>query len=439
VAIGKALAAWFAVAAFVAQAGVDNGVARLQGRWVVTAAELQQQPFPAVVGGILTIASESFVIRTAGGNVVRGTLQVGSTALPGRIDLVHADGSYWEGIYTVDGTRLRLAYVDVGSSEPRPTAFATSLSSEAAVLELRRDTRPSPRATTPAALNAALVELGRHLFYDTRLSGNGTQSCATCHQQDRAFTDGRARGLGSTGELHLRSPMSLINVAFRGALTWSKPDLRSLEEQALVPMLGTDPIELGLGGHESRVYGGLADDARYTRLFAAAFPAQRDAVTTVNVAAALAEFQRSIVSVRSPFDRYRDGEDDTALSPAALRGSVLFFSGRKARCFTCHRGANLDGDSYLNTGVNDDAGTFRVPTLRNVAVTAPYMHDGSIANLEEVLDHYVAGGRVPRPDRPPGLQPLTLTGEERRDLLAFLESLTDREALIDPRWSNPWR
>ena len=348
-----------------------------------------------------------------------------------------------------------------------------------------------PRLPLDAPMTPERVELGRHLFYDTRLSGNGTQSCATCHIQALAFTDGRARGLGSTGERHPRSAMSLVNVAYRDALTWANPTLRSLEEQALVPMLGTDPVELGLSGHEPRVYAALAASPVYQRLFAAAFPppAPADAhedgieplVTTRNVALALAAFQRSIVSFRSPYDRYRFHGDEAALTPAARRGMALFFS-RRARCGGCHLGhtvsteigLNLDGGSkastsplsdppvflfhntglydlpgrmpypadntgkYAHTGKLEDAGRFRIPTLRNVAVTAPYMHDGSIAALGEVLDHYVAGGRAPNPQQSESIQPLTLRDDERRDLIAFLQSLTDEALLRDPRWSDPW-
>jgi len=331
-----------------------------------------------------------------------------------------------------------------------------------------------PRVPLDKPMTPARVELGRRLFYDTRLSGNGTQSCATCHLQSLAFTDGRARGLGSTGDEHSRSPMSLVNVAYRDTLTWAHPQLQSLEQQALLPLLGTAPVELGLQGHESRIYRELASDQVYRPLFAASFPGEVSPVTTENVATALSAFERSIVSFRSPFDRYRELEDASAMSAAALRGSVLFFSNRKARCISCHRGLNLDGGSktvatppeeapiftfhntglynlhgrmsypqdnlgaYAHTGNIEDVGKFRVPTLRNIAITAPYMHDGSIATLDGVLDHYVAGGRTPNPSRSTGLTPLTLTADERQDLIAFLESLTDRELLQDRRWSNPW-
>ena len=331
---------------------------------------------------------------------------------------------------------------------------------------------PAVPSTTP--VTPARVALGRRLFYDKRLSGNGTQSCATCHVQERAFTDGRAQGLGSTGALHPRGPMSLINVAYRDTLTWANPNMRSLDEQTLVPLLGDAPIELGLKGHEARVYSALAADPVYRPLFAAAFPKDPAPVATTNIAAAIAAFERSIVSFRSPFDRYRQNEETSALSESAQRGMVLFFSNRKASCISCHRGLNLDGGSkvangpadeepifqfhntglynlagllsyppdntglHAHTGRSEDVGKFRVPTLRNIAITAPYMHDGSIATLDEAIDHYANGGRTTNPARSTGLKPFTLTLDERRDLIAFLESLTDREALRDPRWSDPW-
>jgi cytochrome c peroxidase len=326
-----------------------------------------------------------------------------------------------------------------------------------AVAQFQWDLPPrvaAPRVPVDNPMTPARIELGRRLFYDTRLSGNGTQSCATCHRQELAFTDGKAHGVGSTGMVHPRSPMSLVNVAYRDVLTWTNQELRTLEQQALVPMFGAEPIELGLSGHEDRIYRTLAADTVYRPLFAEAFPGETTPVTTGNIAAALSAFERSIVSFRSLFDRYREYEDRSAMSESAIRGSVLFFSNRKARCISCHRGLNLDGGAktvntapgeelvftFHNTGLSSDqVDTFRVPTLRNIAVTAPYMHDGSIATLEETLDHYVAGGRASNPLKSTGLQPLTLSADERRDLIAFLESLTDREALSDPRWSNPWQ
>jgi len=170
-----------------------------------------------------------------------------------------------------------------------------------------------PRVPADNPMTEAKVELGRYLFYDTRMSVNGKSSCATCHRQDLAFTDGRAVGVGTTGELHSRSAMSLVNVAYAAALTWSNPKLTELEEQALVPMFGEHPIELGL--REGDAFQAiLRSDAKYRVLFERAFPGETELFTIKNVTKALACFERSIISGRSPYDRYHYVGDDSALS-----------------------------------------------------------------------------------------------------------------------------
>lgn len=326
---------------------------------------------------------------------------------------------------------------------------------------------PPPPVADPSSLTPARVALGRELFYDVRLSINGTQSCGTCHRREFAFTDARPRALGATGELHPRGSMSLINVAYRDTLTWADPRAMSLEAQALVPLFGEHPIELGLKGHEARVYRRLADDVMYLRLFREAFAGEATPITTANIVAAIAAFERTIVSFRSPYDRYRFRGQKDALSPAARRGEQLFFSRRRVGCVQCHGGLNFDGGGraagaapaplpFHNTGLflryaepntglqahtgdPSDEGKFRAPTLRNIERTAPYMHDGSVATLAEVIDHYAAGGRAAHRNRSPLLRPFTLTPAERDDLLAFLASLTDIDALVDTRWGDPSR
>jgi cytochrome c peroxidase len=339
---------------------------------------------------------------------------------------------------------------------------------------------PMPKIPEDNPLTAAGIELGRHLFYDARLSANETQSCASCHEQALAFTDGVARSIGSTGEAHPRSAMSLANVGYYATLTWVNPVLRELERQALVPLFGEDPVELGLSGMEDDLLERLAAEPRYPALFAEAFPDEETPVNLNNVARALASFQRSLISGGSAYDRYLAGETES-LSAAARRGLDLFFDER-TECFHCHGGFAMsdavsfegkvfDETPFHNTALYDvdglgsypeaspglvtftgraeDRGRFRAPTLRNVAVTAPYMHDGSIATLDEVLDHYAAGGRTlsdgphagtgsENPYKSEFLSGFTLTGEERQDLLAFLESLTDWEFLGDPRHADPW-
>ena len=314
------------------------------------------------------------------------------------------------------------------------------------------------------------VELGRHLFYDTRLSGNGAASCATCHQQQLAFTDGRARATGSTGAMHPRSSMSLLNVAYTPSLTWAHPTLHSLEEQALVPLLGDVPVEMGMSGRQTHFLAQARKDAHYQQLFRQAFAVEPDPFTWNNVVKALACFERSLVSFRSSYDRYRYAGEEAALSPAAKRGEQLFFSSERAGCFQCHGGITFSGavqtqgseppsmpfhntglsnlpDPFtyaaLNTGLHahtgrqEDIGKFRTPTLRNIAMTAPYMHDGSMATLEDVVQHYERGG-LPNPNKSHIVQGFTISQQERQDLIAFLHSLTDIAALQDPRWTDPW-
>ena len=340
---------------------------------------------------------------------------------------------------------------------------------------------PRPRVPADNAMSADKVSLGRYLFYDTRLSVTGTFSCATCHEQRRAFTDGKAHGVGATGEVHPRGPMSLANVAYSPVFTWANPLVRDLERQALVPMLGENPIELGLAGRENALLDRLRADGIYPALFPRAFPNEASPMTMANITKAIASFERTLISGRSPYDRYRLGVDPNAISESARRGESLFFDER-TECFHCHGGFNftetvdydnlaspqiefhntglynLDGKGAYpaaSTGIRDvtgkesDMGRFKAPTLRNIAVTAPYMHDGSIATLEEVLDHYAAGGRtIPDgPHRGVGsanpyksgfVKGFTMTPAERADLVEFLRSLTDDEFLRDPRFGNPW-
>jgi cytochrome c peroxidase len=188
-------------------------------------------------------------------------------------------------------------------------------------------------------MSAAKVELGRYLFYDLRMSVNGTVSCATCHKQELAFTDGRAVAIGATGEPHSRGAMSLVNVAYSAVLTWSNPQIRALEDQALVPMFGEHPVELGLRQGDGFLPK-LRSDARYQTLFASAFPTESEPFTIPNVTRALASFERSIISAQSPYDRYHYGGDESAVSDSAKRGEILFFS-QPLSCFRCHGGFNF--------------------------------------------------------------------------------------------------
>jgi cytochrome c peroxidase len=279
---------------------------------------------------------------------------------------------------------------------------------------------PVPKVPASNPMTAEKVELGRHLFYDKRLSVNGTQACATCHQQQLAFTDGRPVGIGATGEHHPRGPMSLVNVAYNATLTWNNPAMKELEEQALVPMFGEHPVELGLRRSDG-IPESVKADARYRGMFAKVYPGDADPFTVDNLVRAIACFERSIISGRSPYDRYHYGGDDNAVSDAAKRGEVLFFSQPYA-CFRCHGGFSFSSSEMHAM----DAGAFKAPTLRNIALTAPYMHDGSLPTLEAVLDRHAN-------------ESSKLTDADRKDFTAFLTSLTDDAVLTDPRFSDPWR
>ena len=338
---------------------------------------------------------------------------------------------------------------------------------------------PEPRVPEDNPMSDAKVELGRHLFYDVRLSGNETQSCGSCHEQRLAFTDGLAQGEGSTGEVHPRGSMSLANVAYAASLTWANPVLRNLEEQALVPMFGEVPVELGLTSQE-QVLERVRAEPRYATLFEAAWPDDPSPYTLVHITDAIASFQRTLLSGNSAYDRYAAGDED-AVSESAKRGAEFFF-GEEAECFHCHGGFTFsnavdhadnvfDQATFQNNGLYDldgrgaypaenqglfeftalpeDVGAFKPPTLRNIALTAPYMHDGSMATLDDVIAMYAAGGHVTEagplagdgranPNKSIFVNGFDLTPERAADLRAFLESLTDEEFVTDPRFSDPW-
>src|SRR5712692_5610198 len=181
---------------------------------------------------------------------------------------------------------------------------------------------PKPRVPAANLMSEAKARLGRYLFHDKRLSVNGTQSCATCHRQELAFTDGRATSIGATGQSHSRSAMSLVNVAYSAVLTWSNPNLQTLEKQALVPMFSEQPVELGLAGKEQAVLSSLRSNPVYRALFPKSFPEAKDPFSIANVAKALAAFERSIISARSPYDRYYYGGDQNAIPDSAKRGEI---------------------------------------------------------------------------------------------------------------------
>lgn len=341
---------------------------------------------------------------------------------------------------------------------------------------------PLPVVPADNPMSLEKVELGRRLFYEKRLSVNGQQSCGSCHLQGLAFTDGKTVSVGTTGQAHPRNSMSLANVGYNSVLTWANPLMRHLEQQMLTPMFGEDPVELGMAGKENEILEMLRQDADYPNRFAAAFPDAAEPISIRTLTQAIAAFERSLISFDSPYDRYRYGRDPNAISAAAKRGERLFHS-EELECFHCHGGLifsdsiqherlsfveiafhntglyNLDGRGAYppnNTGVHEithkpeDMGRFKAPTLRNIALTAPYMHDGSVATLEEAIAHYAAGGRTidagpyagvgsANPLKSTFLKGFDLTESEKQDLLAFLNSLTDETFIQNPKFSDPFQ
>ncbi len=339
---------------------------------------------------------------------------------------------------------------------------------------------PTPFVPANNAMSEAKFQLGRYLFYDKKLSGNGTKACSSCHFQHLAFTDGKAVSMGATGQNTARSAMSIANSVYHPTLTWARPDLTSLELQAAVPMFATNPVELGITGNEATVLARFQNDAWYVSQFAAAFPNVANPITFSNIINAIATFERGVLSGDSKYDLYLKGQ--ATLTASEYNGSLLFNT-EKAECFHCHGGHNFNDQVvftgiqavakvFHNTGLYNidgiggypapnrgafevtanplDMGAFRAPSLRNVAVTAPYMHDGTIASLSEVVATYAAAGRNIPAGQPnagdgranqykdPLIPLINLSVQDQADLVAFLGTLTDQVLLTSPRYANPF-
>lgn len=300
------------------------------------------------------------------------------------------------------------------------------------------------------------IALGRALFYDPILSFDSTFSCASCHQAGRAFTDAKARSVGMRRRVGRRSSPSLLNVGYlyRG-LFW---DGRSphLEDQALHPVV--DSLEMGYNWEviEQRLQQHPYYPVRYRAAFGIERSSQIDRQLTTK---ALAQFQRTLVSYNSKFDRVMRKEDQFTASEK--RGWTLFFDASmevpNAECNHCHIDPLFTDLSYANNGLDEAPtlqefpdkgrgaitgqkphnGQFKVPTLRNIALTAPYMHDGRFRTLEQVVDHYASGGHYAE-NVNPNVRKLNLSAADKADLIAFLHTLTDSIALNNPAYTNPF-
>ncbi|MBI1745482.1 MAG: cytochrome-c peroxidase [Acidobacteria bacterium] len=292
----------------------------------------------------------------------------------------------------------------------------------------------SPQIPKDNPLTNEKVELGRLLFFDKRISIDERVSCASCHNPKLAFTDSQPVSSGFQGQKGKRNTPTIINRLFSSGQFWDgRAD--SLEEQVKAPLI--NPVEMANPSHEG-VVGRLKKIPGYPPLFKTAFGTE--AVTMDHIAKAIASFERTVVSGNSPFDRFETGGDKKALSESAWRGLKVFRG--KGQCHLCHTGFNLTDELYHNLGAGwaesekdrdlgryavtrkeEDKGKFKTPTLREIEKTGPYMHDGSLRTLEEVIDFYDRGGNK-NPNLDFEMRPLKLTPQEKRDLLEFLRSLS---------------
>ncbi len=340
---------------------------------------------------------------------------------------------------------------------------------------------PEDNPITPAK-----VALGERLFNDVRFSSTGTVSCATCHAPAAAFTDARPVSLGVNDLAGTRNAPTIVNAAYNATQFW---DGRSptLEDQALHPIV--NPVEMAMPSHDA-VLEIIRSDRDYTRAFRNVFDVRPEQIRIEHVTKAIAAFERTQIAGDSPFDRWYFGGEENAISEAAKRGFDVFLT--DGRCVSCHtieqdhalftdhrfhnigvgvnamqdrigelakaflvakaQGVDVDvavlsdpDTSHLGrfavTGDLSEIGAFKTPTLRNVAVTAPYMHDGSLATLREVVEHYNNGGVIPadapvNPYLSGGIRPLNLTEQQIDDLVAFMESLTSPQFAV-PTTSGP--
>jgi cytochrome c peroxidase len=325
----------------------------------------------------------------------------------------------------------------------RTNAFiATSLLSiyclsDSCTLPSERD----PRLTAKPQYSA-LDSLGRQLFFDVRLSVNGTKSCASCHDPAFAFTDGYRRSSGLYGDPLRRNAPSLLNTRYLPVLTWADPGMRCYEVQLQAPLFNQHPPELGFSKPADLIpiLTTLKADSMYQGLFDRAFPRQNAFLKPEHIYMALAAYEKTLVSFGSAFDRY--SKDSVALPAAVSRGKDLFFD-KNLGCADCHRPPLFtDGDFHRvmwrqqaesdqglreKTDKTADAYRFRTPTLRNIMLTAPYFHDGQAGTLQAVFDVFEKQGHGSNPT------PIRLNAQERLDLILFFECLTDSTVL-----SNTW-
>jgi cytochrome c peroxidase len=266
----------------------------------------------------------------------------------------------------------------------------------------------------------AKVNLGRHLFYDTKLSYNLTKSCVSCHDPKMAFTDGYRTSSGADGYNVKHNALSLINVKYRTQYTWANPAVTSLQMQIQFPFFNEHPTELGWKGQEQLILNRFEVDDKYQQLFKIAFPGQNKPINTTNIQQAIIAFEEQLVAYNAPYDQYLKG-NQKAMNEQAIAGMKLF-SSNKLSCIKCHSWEQ----PFKKYEANFSAG-IRIPSLRNVMITAPYMHDGSLENITDVIQYY---GKK---------QSINLTNTEQQALIAFFNALTDTSYLSNKEILNPFQ
>jgi len=326
----------------------------------------------------------------------------------------------------------------------------------------------------------AKAGLGRYFFYDRRMSVNQSKSCASCHAPAFSFTDSYRRSIGALGDNVQHNARPLINIVFNKYLTAADSTLHFPEQQIGNPMFHDHPAELGWTGNEAVMLARLQQDSFYRSQLPVLFPMEKNPFSIRNIQSCISSFVKTIVSFDAPYDRYLYNKDSMALTPSQVNGMKLFFSSR-LQCSSCHGGINFskplltekNGEPawYQNTGLynmnntgnypagdqglveltrqTSDMGKYLVPTLRNLAFTAPYLHDGSAETLEAVISVYENGGRHllsplnqgdgrRNPYKNPLISGFTLSAGEKRDLISFLFTLSDSSVCNNTRYGNPF-
>jgi cytochrome c peroxidase len=287
------------------------------------------------------------------------------------------------------------------------------------------------------------INLGRYLFYDNRISINNTKACASCHDPKFSFTDNYRRSIGAFGDLTKQNAPPLINLIFNRYFTAADTSLHFPEEQINNPMFHDNPVELGWKRNENEMLKRFSANPSYRQQFKLAFPGEKDPVTVKNIQQSITSFIKTILSFESDYDDYLYHNKKNALNESELRGMQLFQS-TVLKCSQCHSGVNFNRPLFqslphFTTGFGGDSTPFKVPTLRNLAFTSPYLHDGSVETLEQVIRLYEKGGQPNVNNKHPFITGFKLNSQERTDLISFLLSLSDSSVLRNPAYANPFR